>query len=97
MPDAIWVRQQAVLSLERLWPRLEAHFAQERAAMPEEWRAFEGRLRREWGRLFRLLFELYAGNYDFFYHLEQLLIATARSWIERPAWLKDLDARRMLC
>ncbi|MBS1967935.1 MAG: alpha-glucosidase C-terminal domain-containing protein [Chloroflexi bacterium SZAS-1] len=94
MPDAIWVRQQAVLSLERLWPRLEAHFAQERAAMPEEWRAFEGRLRREWGRLFRLLFELYAGNYDFFYHLEQLLIATARSWIERPAWLKDLDARR---
>lgn len=94
MPDAIWVRQQAVLSLERLWPRLEAHFAQERAAMPDEWRAFEGRLRREWGRLFRLLFELYAGNYDFFYHLEQLLIATAQSWIERPAWLKDIDARR---
>ena len=31
MPDADGVRQQAALSLRRLWPKLEAHFAAQRA------------------------------------------------------------------
>src|SRR5206468_1831258 len=58
------------------------------------WQAFETRLRREWERLFGLLIELYGQRYDFFYHLEQLLIAAARSWLGRPDWLKQLDAAR---
>jgi amylosucrase len=91
MADAEWVRQQAEVSLERLWPRLATLSEQ---AAPGQWQAFEARLRREWERLFGLLYDLYGGNYDFFYHLEQLLLAAGRSWLDRADWLKQLDARR---
>jgi len=92
MADAEWVRKQAAVSLGRLWPRIEAQVRD--TAAPETWQAFEARLRREWERLFGLLVELYGGNYDFFYHLEELVAAAARSWLARPGWLKELDARR---
>ncbi|MFL5803176.1 MAG: alpha-amylase family glycosyl hydrolase [Roseiflexaceae bacterium] len=94
MPDAGWVRQQAAVSLGRLWPRLEACFQEQRLAQPEEWRTFEARLRCEWERLFDLLVELYGEHYDFFFHLEVILTTAARSWLARPGWLKQLDARR---
>ena len=94
MADADWVRQEAARSLGRLWPRLEARFREQAAAMPAEWSAFEERLRREWSRLFGLLFGLYGTHYDLFYHLEELLAAAAQSWLDRPGWLKQLDARR---
>lgn len=86
------VRQQAAVSLRRLWPRLEARFRD--GADPQAWRAFETRLRREWEELFGLLIQLYGGCYDFFYHLEELLAAAARGWLARPAWLRERDARR---
>src|SRR4051794_27717603 len=92
MADAEWVRQQAAISLERLWPRLDALLSE--PAPPAQRQAFEARLRHEWQRLFGLLFELYGGNYDFFYHLELLLLAAGRSWLARPDWLKQLDTRR---
>ena len=94
MPDAGWVRQQADVSLGRLWPRLGACVQAQRLAQPEEWRAFETRLRHEWERLFGFLIELYGEHYDFFYHLEEILTAAARSWLARPGWLKQLDTRR---
>jgi amylosucrase len=94
MVDVQWIQQQAALSLKRLWPRLESTFHEEASAAPEDWRVFEMRLRREWERLFGLLLGLYGHQYDFFYHLEELLRAAARSWFARPDWLKRLDARR---
>lgn len=94
MTHAQQVQQQAALSLQRLWPRLEQTFRHEASAVPADWRTFEVRLRREWERLFGLLLSLYGGHYDFFYHLEELLAAAARSWFARPDWLKQLDARR---
>ena len=94
MTDAKQVQQQAALSLERLWLRLEITFRDEANAAPADWYAFEMRLRHEWERLFGLLIGLYGGQYDFFYHLEEILGATARSWLARPTWLKQLDARR---
>jgi amylosucrase len=94
MPDPGWVRQQAAVSLGRLWPRLEACVQEQATAQPEQWRAFEARLRAEWERLFGLLVELYGGHYDFFFHLEAILTTAARSWLARPDWLKQLDARR---
>ena len=94
MTDAKQVQQQAALSLERLWPRLEITFRDEANAAPADWRTFETRLRHEWERLFGLLIGLYGGQYDFFYHLEEILGAIARSWLARPTWLKQLDARR---
>src|SRR5215471_17156652 len=94
MTDARQVQQQAALSLERLWPRLEITFRNEAKAAPADWRAFERRLRNEWERLFKLLMGLYGGHYDFFYHLEEILGAMARGWLARPTWLKELDALR---
>jgi len=94
MSDAKQVQQQTALSLERLWPRLEITFRDEANTAPADWRAFETRLRHEWERLFGLLIGLYGGQYDFFYHLEEILGAVARSWLTRPTWLKQLDARR---
>ena len=94
MADADWVRREAARSLDRLWPRLDARFREQVAATPAEWSAFEQRLRREWERLFGLLFGLYGSHYDLFYHLEELLAAAAGSWLDRPGWLKQLDARR---
>jgi amylosucrase len=94
MPEAEWMRRHAPLSLDRLLPRLRSGFQAEAAATPELWQSFEARLRGEWERLFGLLVDLYGQRYDFFYHLEQLLIAAARSWLERPEWLKQRDAER---
>lgn len=94
MTDAKQVQQQAALSLERLWPRLEITFRDEANSAPADWRTFEMRLRHEWEHLFGLLLGLYGGHYDFFYHLEELLGAAAHSWFARPTWLKQLDARR---
>ena len=89
MADAKQVQQQAELSLERLWPRMQITFRDEARAAPDAWQAFETRLRHEWERLFGLLLGLYGGEYDFFYHLEELLKAAARSWFARPTWLKQ--------
>jgi amylosucrase len=82
--------RRAGRSLERLLPRIEPMFE----GAPEAWEPFERRLRAEWPRLFELLLHLYGSQYDFFFHLEELLRALARSWIERPVALKALDARR---
>ena len=94
MIDAKQVQQQAALSLQRLWPRLENTFRDEASVAPDDWHVFKTRLEREWEHLFGLLLGLYGGQYDFFYHLEELLGVTARNWFARPDWLKQLDARR---
>ena len=41
MTDAKQVQQQAALSLERLWPRLEITFRDEANAAPADWCVFE--------------------------------------------------------
>jgi glycosidase len=92
MPDAIWLDQQARLCLERLFPRLTAHFANQ--TDPESWAVFTRRLEANFGRLFGLLFHLYGQQYDFFYHLESTLAIAAQMWLARPPELKALDAAR---
>ncbi|HWQ13345.1 MAG TPA: alpha-amylase family glycosyl hydrolase [Roseiflexaceae bacterium] len=87
-------QRRAAITLERLWPRIQAEFREQAEAQPDDWAAFESRLRREWPRLFGLLLGLYGQTYDFYYHLERLLAAAARSWLERPEWLKRRDAAR---
>lgn len=90
-----WERTQreAARSLARLLPRVEQAFAAT-GGSADDWVAFEQRLRREWPQLFELLLGLYGAQYDFFYHLEQLLLAMAQSWHERPVWLKQRDVVR---
>jgi amylosucrase len=94
MSETEWTRSQAARSLERLLPRLRAALAEAMAADPAAWRGFEARLGREWERLFGLLLRLYGQQYDFFYHLEQIILVAARSWAERSADLRALDERR---
>jgi len=88
------MQHAATLTFERLWPRLQHTFREEARAAPTDWQAFEKRLRQEWEQFFGLLLGLYGGQYDFFYHLEELLYTMARSWFARPTWLKQLDMRR---
>src|SRR5690349_6996468 len=80
------------LSLRRLLPRLTARCAG--GADPRVWLAFTERLEAHFGALFRPLIGLYGQQYDFFYHLEEILAAAARSWLDRPPELQTLDARR---
>ncbi|MEZ6060117.1 MAG: amylosucrase [Planctomycetaceae bacterium] len=56
---------------------------------------FELRLNEYWPELFGLLFRLYSSRYDFFYHLEQILLTTARAWAERPDALCAEDHHRI--
>lgn len=79
-------------SLERLWPRLEMEFA---AHLDKPtWQTFRDRLTRYFPQLFEPLVGLYGEQYDFFYHLERIVALTAQHWLDRPADLQALDARR---
>jgi amylosucrase len=80
--------------MARLLPRVRSTFNDDADSDPAAWRAFEARLTHEWERLFGLLLQLYGGEYDFFYHLEQILVLAARSWFARPQSLRELDERR---
>jgi amylosucrase len=88
------LNKQALTSLSRLKPRLEERFVNYATSNPQEWQAFLKRLEKNFSRLFRLLLPLYGGQYDFFYHLEDLITRMATSWIRRPQDLKQLDAER---
>lgn len=88
------LRFEAELSLQRLRPRLKAVWA-ETAPSQADIHRFESRLPHEWPRLFSLLYQLYGSRYDFFYHLEQILVTAARCWAERPKALKKLDEHRI--
>ncbi len=85
---------ESELSLSRLLPRLESVWAE--AGLPCELAArFETRLKSEWPKLFPLLFQLYGSRYDFFFHLEQILLTAANSWAARPLPLKETDEHRI--
>ena len=80
---------------ERLFPRLKNHFAVNIRKEPSAWQAYFDRLEIHFPRLFMLYYQLYARQYDFYYHLEDLLISITRMWLERSAELKNLDADRL--
>jgi len=81
--------REAALTLERLLPRLAPYLPD-----PAERAVFHARLEQHFGAVFRLLHSLYGHRYDFFYHLEQVLITAAQMYAARPADLKALDAAR---
>ncbi|MBI4928096.1 MAG: amylosucrase, partial [Anaerolineae bacterium] len=81
-------------SYRRLFPRLQARMAVQAGAAPAEWNSFVVRLERHFPDLFSLLYQVYGAQYDFFYHLEELLVALAQSWFARPVDLKGLDGQR---
>ena len=88
------IRFKADLSLERLQPRLKQVWQEEQADEQLQ-REFEVRVGEHWPQLFENLLELYGQRYDFFYHLEQILVTAARAWVHRPARLRELDRHRI--
>jgi amylosucrase len=94
MPVTNQTDRQAKTSLERLQPRLEKSFRSFSKRSPDLWQTFTRRLETHFPHLFNLLLHLYGSQYDFFYHLEELLFILAQAWIDRPTELKQLDGRR---
>ena len=92
MFDDAQLRVETRRTYDRLLPRVEAVFAA--AVATPEWETFRRRLDAHFPQLFRLLVMLYGGRYDFYHHLEQILLLAAQSWLDRPADLKALAAER---
>lgn len=90
--EARRIGREAARTLMRLQPRLETAFAEEDPIAKAE---FESRLSVHFEALFAQLLQLYGDRYDFFFHLEQLLLEAGRSWFDRPAPLKELDRERL--
>ncbi len=85
---------QAELALQRLLPRLEVLWEAEGVDASQA-SDFQSRLLRQWPELFSLLMGLYGHRWDFFFHLEQILLTIARSWLLRPEELKQSDEHRI--
>ena len=92
--DTQWLERQTDISLDRLESRLAGRFSEFAETNPHEWRLYKTRLKENFPQLFPLYLRLYENQYDFFYHLEDLLIRITRSWIERPQELKVFDEAR---
>lgn len=86
-----WFSRHSSASLARILPRLRARFRQ----VPDpDWTAFTLRMEAHFEKLFAILHGLYGRQYDFFYHLENILSTAVSRWVERPDALKALDASR---
>lgn len=81
-------------SIRRLLPRVQAALAEAISTDLAGWEQYQQRLDQHFPALFRLYAELYSSRFDFFFHLEDLLVALARAWFARPADLRQLDAAR---
>jgi amylosucrase len=79
-------------SLSRLLPRLETRFADQ--VDKAEWQGYVERIKVHFPRLFKLLHQIYGHQYDFFYHLEDILATATQMWLARPDELKALDVMR---
>lgn len=88
------VPYEAELSLRRLWPRLQAYW-QGSETEPAVCREFETRLQEHWASLFENLLILYGDRYDFFYHLEEILLTAAAAWLQRPESMRRVDRQHI--
>jgi len=88
------IERESRRTLQRLLPRLENELSDFVSADPQGWHEFIERLHRYFPSLFRLYFEIYDIRYDFFFHLEDLLLSLARAWFSRPDDLRMLDKAR---
>lgn len=94
MIESYQLAREAQRSLERLIPRLEQNLQESIQYDPSGWEQFTQRLKKIFPTLFRLYAEIYSDRYDFFFHLEDLLIRLANSWFARSVELRKLDSIR---
>ncbi len=86
------IMEHSEKTLSRLLPRLENRFKGH--LEPEVWEDYSRRLSKNFPQLFGCLHHLYGHLYDFFFHVESILISTTELWISRNDELKALDALR---
>jgi glycosidase len=94
MPTSQWLDSHSQRTLDRLIPRLVSRYQAFAESNPEDWEIFLQRLEINFGVLFSILLHLYGEQYDFFYHLEELLASITKFWIDRSPALKQLDQKR---
>ena len=88
------IEHEAERTLQRLLPRAKKELTDSISADPQGWQEFSERLQISFPPLFRLYLGLYGTRYDFFFHVEDLLISLARSWFARNSELRALDKAR---
>ncbi|MCA2001178.1 MAG: alpha-glucosidase C-terminal domain-containing protein [Chloroflexi bacterium] len=88
------LEHQAQKSLQRILPRVEQALKKNILKDPQGWEQFTARLHKNFPALFALYLQIYHGQYDFFFHLEDLATSVARSWFSRPLDLRKLDEAR---
>jgi amylosucrase len=81
-------------TIKRLLPRVEERLKEKIAKDPQGWQIFSTRLQKHFPQLFKLYFDIYHEQYDFFFHLEDLLVSLASAWFARAADLRELDNAR---
>jgi amylosucrase len=88
------LERESQKTIKRLLPRIEERLKEKIAKDPLGWKIFSTRLQKHFPNLFKLYFEIYHEQYDFFFHLEDLLVSLASAWFARPADLRELDNAR---
>jgi amylosucrase len=94
MAEPIQPDRESERTYQRLLPRLERELSTSISADPQGWQAFTARLHGHFQTLFQLYLSIYGSRYDFFFHLEDLLLSLGRSWFARPQDLRELDLAR---
>ncbi len=94
MLSTLNIESEAPRTLKRLLPRLEKELSADIAADSQGWTEFVARLNKHFPVLFGLYAGIYSNHYDFFFHLEDLLLSLARAKFARSADLRQLDKRR---
>ncbi|GIK63037.1 MAG: amylosucrase [Chloroflexota bacterium] len=90
--DKHWLHQQSALTYDRLLPSIQQAI---HTLADKQQRVFLDRLQHRLPAILELLIQLYGQQYDFFYHLEQILLTAAKYYVERPNDLKQLDTERL--
>lgn len=87
-------RHMTEATLSRLLPRIETHLSSQIEGQTADWQTFRTSLDEHFPALFTRYHQLYGNQFDFYYHLEDLLLTLGKMWLERPADLRQLDEKR---
>lgn len=88
------IEHESKRTLQRLLPRTERELSNSISKDPQGWQEFNERVQKYFPALFNLYLGIYGTRYDFFFHLEDLLLSLARSWFARSHELRKLDQAR---
>ena len=88
------ITYQSQLTYQRLYPRIKKQAKKINGYSEDKWKQFKQRLKQHFEQLFDLMMQIYGEQYDFYYHLEQLILLMAQSSFERSKNLVARDSQR---